>query len=91
MKLSQFKVLCDKCQQVEDVFVELEEVSNNEEEMGYEYQYEGSIDYTCSKCKNKISVNIEAWEYPEGVLNSGPDIEITGGQQKTTPNVTFEE
>ena len=92
MKLGQFDVLCDNCNYtINDVVVELDQVSSSEEAMGPEYQYEGIDNFTCPQCGNEISISIEAWEYPQGALNSGPKIKITGGEPKTIPYVTFEE
>lgn len=91
MQLKGFKISCDECEEIIEVFVELEEVSYYEREMGCEYQYEGNADYICPKCQNDISINIEAWEYPKGDLSEEPEIKISGATKLTETNFNFGE
>jgi hypothetical protein len=69
MKLIQpYNVKCEQCGTVIDLDIDMECMSSYERNMGPELEYLGTFDGTCPECGSDITVQIEAWEYPEGAL-----------------------
>ncbi len=71
---------CKECGKVLSLTVELDIVGSDEREMGPELYYSGTVDEICS-CGNKIRVDIDGSEYPEGAGIEDIDINISGGFQ----------
>lgn len=70
MKLGKtLKVKCQNCGTIIDVNINFECVSTNERDMGTELDYEGIFEGVCPGCSKDIFIKIEAYEYPEGVIN----------------------
>ncbi len=64
-------VTCPSCKQIATVDIKLkniEVVENYEKEMGNEVHYQDTVEYQC-KCKSKLEIPIDIWEYPVGVIN----------------------
>jgi len=61
-------VICDKCGKKHSVEIDLDQVDSYERGMGPEIFYEGEAEFICDGCNcgNKINVQIQASEYPEG-------------------------
>lgn len=72
-------VKCNKCGKIHRMTVELECVGSDEREMGAELYYSGSTDKRCS-CGNKIQVDAEGYEYPEGAGIEEIDYKTSGGE-----------
>lgn len=45
-------------------------VSSYDRKMGPELEYMSVIEAECSNCGKDIAVQIEAWEYPEGTIET---------------------
>lgn len=73
-------VKCDNCGKIHTFVVELDIVGSDEREMGPELFYSGLTDEICS-CGNKISVEMDGSEYPEGAGIEDIETNITGGTQ----------
>lgn len=60
---------CQNCGEIIEADLDLDAVFSCERQMGYETQFQGEVDDVCPFCNNRISIMLEAWEYPAGVLN----------------------
>lgn len=78
-------VQCEECNEIIEVYVDLECVSTDERQMGAEYQYEGIVEDNCPKCDNSIYINLSVWEYPEGAINDQDEI-IEGAELLEGPD-----
>lgn len=63
------KVKCQNCGTIIDADLDFECVSTNERDMGTEFDYEGVFEGVCPGCGKDIFIKVEAYEYPEGVVN----------------------
>lgn len=65
-----WKVQCANCKKEYELLPELECIDTFERNMGTEYEMESVQDFSCENCGSDLYLRIEAWEYPEGCLNS---------------------
>lgn len=77
---SSLSIKCSNCNCVntyspEDFELETSADSRN---MGSEIHHSWTIDAQCNSCNDDISVSVEGWEYPIGVLNY-TDQSVIGG------------
>jgi hypothetical protein len=72
-------IKCDECDEIIEVDTDMECVSEDERQMGVEYEYEGIVEEICPKCGNELNIRIYAWEYPEGALNDS-ETEVVGAE-----------
>lgn len=73
-----------KCGQVIDIDLAkvkpvFEIVETHEKNMGLERCHEASFPELCPKCKAKINIKVEVWQYPEGAF-SKPEIKVEDGE-----------
>lgn len=70
------EVECNNCKEV--FIIDAEDFSEMDSqrdergmgaEIGYFWEYEGQ----CDNCNERISVNLDAWEYPMGAFNASND------------------
>lgn len=65
-------IRCSKCGKThivnKDYFECSESWDDGEREMGHEVYYSFDYEFNC-ECRNNISIQIEAWEYPVGMFN----------------------
>nr|WP_315398332.1 hypothetical protein [uncultured Sphingobacterium sp.] len=66
------RVKCHRC--FEKIDMEITDFEEFDAEyysrsMGNEIHYSWACDFNCPKCNNELSVTIEGWEYPVGMLN----------------------
>lgn len=76
------KVKCSKCGKEIVLSVPPSEwllVESTERNMGTEHRYLQRCSETCPQCNSVVEVELNVWEYPEGVFNM-QDIEIKGGK-----------
>lgn len=66
--VSKSKVRCDKCKEDYDVEWDLELVESTEKQMGYNNLYVSEIVAECPYCGEKMNLELQASEYPEGTL-----------------------
>lgn len=84
MKLKKpLQLRCNNCSEVFEADVDFECVSTNERNMGLEIDYEGICDFPCPNCGKDIFVQIEAYEYPPGVVNYVGNTVVDGAELKT--------
>lgn len=70
MRLNNLLVLqCRNCGEIIEADMDIDAIFSSERQMGYETQFQGVIDDICPFCNNRISVVLDAWEYPTGALN----------------------
>lgn len=72
-------VKCDECDEIIEVDADMDCVSEDERQMGIEYEYEGIVEEVCPNCGNELNIKISAWEYPEGALNYN-ETEVVGAE-----------
>lgn len=65
-----YKVKCSACGAENLLNMELACVSSYERKMGPELEYMSVIEEECFNCGEDIAVQIEAWEYPEGTIET---------------------
>lgn len=68
-----FRIQCLKCGKIRQVSKEdfVEETDSEERSMGLEIHYNWIFDSDCeySNCAHPIRVELDAWEYPLGIVN----------------------
>lgn len=62
-------VRCNSCNNSFSVELDFDCITTDERDMGTEYDFEGVFDGTCPHCGKDIYIQVEAYEYPEGVVN----------------------
>lgn len=68
--IGKLKIQCKNCKKIHEFFPELECIDTFERNMGTEYEMESINEFSCDECGEDLYVRIEAWEYPEGCVNS---------------------
>lgn len=66
------KIKCKKCftqYYISPEDFDIPETVSDERNMGYETQYIWEFETICDKCKNKMHIILEGYEYPEGIFN----------------------
>ncbi len=58
---------CDFNDYISDL--EWDIVETNEREMGVEKNHEAIFDISCENCDETMSVKLNVWEYPNGIIN----------------------
>lgn len=69
VKVNASKCICGVCKTEFQVDWEITCIDSFEREMGEETEYEGIADVNCPNCGNRISGELQFWEYPVGALN----------------------
>lgn len=80
-------VECTTCQREHQIPVEdmTWEAEGYERQMGGELEHYSDFDFNCN-CGERITIKITVWEYPIGMLNHGPEYDVSGARitQKLT-------
>ena len=64
---------CKKCNSTNSVpssWFDLEPISRMDRGMGLETYYLGELEVDCNNCESNISIELHAFEYPQGVINN---------------------
>lgn len=62
-------IKCNTCGHEYSIIPEMEYIDAADRNMGTEYELESIWEINCKKCGTDLYMRLEAWEYPEGVLN----------------------
>ena len=85
---SPFVVTCKKCGKDIPVELGIECVGSYERKMGPELEYQGVYEGKCVHCDSEIDVEIEAWEYPEGTVETY-NVKLIGALKVEEPEFDF--
>lgn len=87
------KLTCEKCGKthiIKSEMIDMEVLEPNSEcGMGPKVHYEAEYNFDCD-CKKPISLSVDAWEYPIGVLNGNVEHKIIGAKIVGKFDVTFD-
>ena len=78
-----FSLKCSNCNKQHDFSPEdadFDPSFGSERQMGPEHGYVWEHNFSCDKCGNKIEIDYQVWEYPEGTFNND-QLKITGGTE----------
>lgn len=79
-----YRVKCSICGAENMLDMEMECVSSYERKMGPELEYLATFDGICSECGEDITAQVEAWEYPEGFIETY-EVTVEGAEKIEDP------
>ena len=82
--VSKSRVMCDKCEKYYEVEWDLELISSEEKEMGYNNLYNSEVEAVCPYCGDEMNLKLSVGEYPEGTLEF---VQVRGDESHPKPNV----
>lgn len=89
MKIEKQPVIkCNNCGKTHTIDMDMECVSQNNRQMGTEYEYESVFNDGCPKCGNSLYVKLSVWEYPVGSYNTH-ELEVENAKVIEEPEFSF--